>query len=88
MTNIMKGAIVKMAPLNDFENDDVIDLAAARQCLSEYTSTGNESLMEDANMCIQSIVLRRNITANPFDIDTEMDLYMSFNNELSVVDIC
>jgi hypothetical protein len=69
-------------------NLDDLDIQAARDCLaqsSKLIAEGSESegeeCLEDANCCIQAIVLRGNVKSNPFMIDSEMELYNSFEKE-------
>lgn len=69
-------------------NLDDLDIQAARVCLSQYSkliAEGSEGeaaeCLENANCCIQGVVLRGNVKSNPFKIDSEMELYNSFEKE-------
>lgn len=75
-------------------NLDKLDIDAARNCLAEYSALmakGDEDSayerMVDANCCIQAIVLRGNIKANPFNADDESELFRSFEKEVRSLEL-
>lgn len=64
---------------------DSMDIQGARECLNLFRQTDSDEHMIDANCCIQSLVLRGCTTENPFNKESEQDLYLSFEKELTAL---